>query len=133
MLAAAVAACLATRQRDRLSARPPGSCSARREAPDEVLRTFGSRMTRAISMDELLLQLAESLRKTMSLTSAEVYTGIGDVLERAAAVPDAGRQTILVITERERPVVTRAGISGNAWVSVWLPALLDGPGLPSCG
>ncbi len=38
-----------------------------REAPDEVLRTFGSRLTRAIPMDELLLQLAESLRKTMDL------------------------------------------------------------------
>ena len=48
-----------------------------REAPDEVLRTFGSRLTRAIPMDELLLQLAESLRKTMNLASAEVYTGIG--------------------------------------------------------
>ena len=54
-----------------------------REAPDEVLRTFGSRMTRAVAMDELLLQLAESLRKTMGLTSAEVYTGGGEVLERA--------------------------------------------------
>src|SRR6202034_385422 len=41
-----------------------------REAPDEVLRTFGSRLTRAIPMDELVLQLAESLRKTMGLASA---------------------------------------------------------------
>ena len=61
-----------------------------RQAPDEVLRTFGSRMTRAITMDELLLQLAESLRKTMTLASAEVFTGTGDVLERVVAVPDAG-------------------------------------------
>ena len=51
---------------------PPGSCTATREAPDEALRTFGSRMTRAVAMDELLLQLAESLRKTMRLTRAEV-------------------------------------------------------------
>ena len=61
-----------------------------REAPDEVLRTFGSRLTRAIPMDELLLQLAESLRKTMSLISAEVYAGTGEVLERTASVPDLG-------------------------------------------
>ena len=61
-----------------------------RQAPDEVLRTFGSRLTRAIPMDELLLQLAESLRKTMGLVSAEVYTGMGEVLERAVSVPDAG-------------------------------------------
>jgi signal transduction histidine kinase len=30
------------------------------------------------------------------------------------------------MSERERPVVTRAGVSGNAWAAVWLPALLDG-------
>ena len=48
-----------------------------REAPDEVLRTFGSRLTRAIPMDELLLQLAESLRKTMSLVSGRDLHGDG--------------------------------------------------------
>ena len=42
-----------------------------RSAPDEVLRTFGSRLTRALPLDELLLQLAESLKKTMSLSIAE--------------------------------------------------------------
>ena len=96
-----------------------------REAPDEVLRTFGSRLTRAIPMDELLLQLAESLRKTMALTSAEVYTGTGEVLERTASVPDLGPRS-LVVSPRERPVVTRAGVSGTAWASVWLPSLFEG-------
>jgi signal transduction histidine kinase len=96
-----------------------------REAPDEVLRTFGSRLTRAIPMDELLLQLAESLRKTMGLTSAEVYTGTGEVLERTASVPDLGPGS-LVVSPRERPVVTRAGVSGTAWATVWLPALFKG-------
>ena len=96
-----------------------------REAPDEVLRTFGSRLTRAIPMDELLLQLAESLRKTMGLATAEVYAGSGEVLERAASVPDLGPGS-LVVSPRERPVVTRAGVSGTAWASVWLPALVKG-------
>ncbi|MFZ0248945.1 MAG: histidine kinase [Acidimicrobiales bacterium] len=96
-----------------------------REAPDEVLRTFGSRLTRAIPMDELLLQLAESLRKTMALASAEVYTGTGDVLDRTASVPDLGPGS-LVVSPRERPVVTRAGVSGTAWASIWLPALVKG-------
>jgi signal transduction histidine kinase len=98
-----------------------------REAPDEVLRTFGSRMTRAIPMDELLLQLAESLRKTLGLTSAEIYTGTGEVLERTASVPDLGPAS-LVVSPRERPVVTRAGVSGTAWASVWLPSLPAGRG-----
>ena len=127
MLAAAVGAIGYLPVRDRLISWATKSVFGARQAPDEVLRTFGSRMTRAVSMDELLLQLAESLRKTMNLTSAEVFTGMGDVLERVASVPDAGPAS-LVVTARERPVVTRAGISGNAWVSVWLPALLEGRG-----
>jgi signal transduction histidine kinase len=125
MLAAAVTALGYLPARDRLMASATRFVYGAREAPDETLRTFGSRLTRAIPMDELLLQLAESLRKTMALTSAEVYTGAGDVLERAAAVPDTGPRSV-VITSRERSVVSRAGVSGNAWASVWLPALLDG-------
>jgi signal transduction histidine kinase len=125
MLAAAVAAIGYLPARDRLLASATRFVYGAKEAPDEALRTFGSRLTRAIPMDELLLQLAESLRKTMTLTSAEVYTGAGDVLERAVSVPDTGPRSI-VVTARERPVVTRAGVSGSAWASVWLPALLEG-------
>jgi signal transduction histidine kinase len=124
MLAAAVAAVGYLPARDRLLASATRFVYGAREAPDEALRTFGSRLTRAIPMDELLLQLAESLRKTMSLARAEVYTGSGDVLERAVSVPDAGPRSI-VVTPRERPVVTRAGVSGTAWASVWLPALVE--------
>jgi signal transduction histidine kinase len=111
--------------RDRLLASATRFVYGAREAPDEALRTFGSRMTRAVAMDELLLQLAESLRKTMRLDCAEIYTGAGDVLERAVSVPDASSKSI-VLTDRERPVVARAGVSGSAWASIWLPALLDG-------
>ena len=125
MLAAAIAAIGYLPARERLVASANRAVYGAREAPDEALRTFGSRLTRAISMDELLLQLAESLRKTMVLTSAEVYTGSDDVLERTVSVPDAGPRSLL-ITPRERPVVTRAGVSGSAWAAVWLPALLDG-------
>ena len=125
MLAAAIAAVGYGPARERLLARAKHAVYGAREAPDEALRTFGNRLTRAIPMDELLLQLAESLRKSMALTSAEVYTGSGDVLDRAVSVPDAGPRSLL-LTPRELPVVTRAGVSGSAWASVWLPALLDG-------
>jgi signal transduction histidine kinase len=124
MVAAAVAAVSFAPARERLIDWANRQVFGARQAPDEVLRTFGSRMTRAIAMDELLLQLAESLRKTMALTSADVYTGLGDVLERTAAVPDTGARS-LIIGERERPVIARAGVSGRAWASVWLPALLE--------
>ena len=125
MLAAAIAALAFLPARARLTAFAARFVYGAREAPDEALRTFGSRMTRAVAMDELLLQLAESLRKTMGLTRAEIYTGTGDVLERAVSVPDADR-TSIVLTDRERPVVARAGVSGNAWAAIWLPGLLQG-------
>jgi signal transduction histidine kinase len=125
MLAAAIAAIGYLPARDRLAAAATRFVYGARQAPDEVLRTFGSRLTRNVTMDELLLQLAESLRKTMGLTSAEVYTGSSDVLERTVSVPDAGPRS-LVLTSREREVVSRAGVSGNAWTAIWLPALLDG-------
>jgi signal transduction histidine kinase len=125
MLAAAVAAIGYLPARERLVASATRFVYGAKEAPDETLRTFGSRLTRAIPMDELLLQLAESLRKTMGLTSAEVYTGSSDVLERTVSVPDSGSRS-LVLTGREREVVSRAGVSGNAWTAIWLPALLDG-------
>jgi len=124
-LATAIAAVAFVPARERFVSSATRFVYGARQAPDEVLRTFGSRLTRAIPMDELLLQLSESLRKTMGLVSAEVYTGMGEVLERAVSVPDAGPLS-LVVTTRERPVVTRAGVSGSAWASVWLPALLDG-------
>jgi signal transduction histidine kinase len=124
MLAAAVAAVGYLPARERLLAWAKHAVYGAREAPDEALRTFGSRLTRAVPMDELLLQLAESLRKTMTLTSAEVYIG-SEVLERTVSVPDLGPHSI-VVTPRELAVITRAGVSGTAWATVWLPGLVDG-------
>lgn len=127
MLAASIAAVAYVPARERLVQSATRMVYGARQAPDEVVRNFGSRLTRAIPMDELLLQLAESLTKTMNLSAAAVYTGSGEVLERAASVPDLGPgPRSIVVSERERPVVTRAGVSGNAWIAVWLPGLLDG-------
>ena len=125
MLAAVLAAIGYLPVRARLVASATRFVYGTREVPGEALRTFGSRMTRAVAMDELLLQLAESLRKSMRLDCAEIYTGAGNVLERTVSVPDAGGKSV-VLTDRERPVVARAGVSGSAWASVWLPSLLDG-------
>ncbi len=123
IVAAAIVAIGYVPVRDRLRRSATGIVYGAREAPDAVVRTFGSRLTRAIPMDELLLQLAESLRKTLSLVHAEVYTGSGEVLELAVSVPDVGARSLLV-SDRERPVITAAGVSGNAWASVWLPSLV---------
>jgi signal transduction histidine kinase len=125
MVAAGVAALLYAPARDRLSAFANRLVYGEQRAPDEALRTFGSRLSRAIPLDELLLQLAESLRKSLDLRAAEVWTGSGGVLERAISVPN--RPTAqLRLGDAEEPVVARAGVSGSAWLSVWVPQLLEG-------
>jgi signal transduction histidine kinase len=125
MLAAAVAALLWVPARERLTDLATRRVYGEGHAPDEVLRTFGSRLTRALPLDELLLQLAESLKATMNLEVAEVWTRAADGIERAVSVPDRGPATIPLGPEEET-VVAHAGVSGPAWAQVWLPAILTG-------
>ena len=124
MLAAAVAALLWIPVRERLTEFATRRVYGERHAPDEVIRTFGSRLTRALPLDELLLQLAESLKKTMSLSVAEVWT-------RGAAVGSSGRcrcpiaaPPTMALGAEEETVVARAGVSGVAWARIWLPAII---------
>jgi len=125
MAAAGLASLLYLPARERLTEAANRLVYGERHAPDEVLRTFGSRLSRAIPMDELLLQLAESLRKTMALTTAEVWTGSGEHMERTVSVPHRPTESLL-IDSAALPVVARAGVSGGAWVAVWLSDLLTG-------
>ncbi len=124
MIAAAISALLYLPARSRLDEFANRRVYGERRAPDEPLQTFGARMSRAIPLDELLLQLAESLRKSMKLTAAEVWTGSNGRLDRAAAVPYR-EPAMLRLAPEEVQVVARAHVSGNAWMQVWLPALLE--------
>jgi signal transduction histidine kinase len=123
MVAAAVAALLYAPARLRLVGFSNRLVYGEQHAPDEALRTFGARLTRAIPFDELLLQLAESLRKSMALQAAEVWTGSAGRLERVVSVPERGTAH-LDLTTQEQPIVARARVSGAAWLQVWLPQLL---------
>jgi signal transduction histidine kinase len=125
MISAAVAAILYGPARQRLTLYANRLVYGEREAPDAVLRTFGSRLSRAIPMDELLLQVAESLRKTLALSSAEVWTGSGGHLTRSISVPDVP-STDLTLSPEEESVVARAGVTGTAWLSVWMPSVVAG-------
>jgi signal transduction histidine kinase len=125
MIAAAVAALLYLPARERVSRFANSLVYGEQRAPEEALRTFGSRLSRAVPLDELLLQLAESLRKSLGLATAEVWTGTDGNLERTVSDPDRGRAK-LTLGASEVPVVTRAGVSGNAWAEIWLPDLLAG-------
>jgi signal transduction histidine kinase len=123
IIAAGAAALLYVPTRDRLHRFATRLVYGERQAPDEVIRTFGSRMSRALPLDELLLQMAESLRKTLQLDVAEVWTGSGGTLERSVSDPVRPAARLSLGTS-EMTVVARAGTSGPAWVKVWLPMLL---------
>lgn len=125
MVAAAVAALLYLPARDRLTGVANRLVYGEQTAPEEALRTFGSRLTRAIPLDELLLQLAESLRRTMRLASAEVWTGTGGRLERTVSLPHRD-VAVLELGPKEAPVVARAGAVGGTWLEVWLAGLVAG-------
>jgi signal transduction histidine kinase len=94
-----------------------------RRAPDELVRTFAARLSRAIPLEELLLQLAESLRSALALEAAEVWTRSGGLLERIVSEPDRGPAT-LRLTTSEEAVLARSGVSGPARLRVWLPQLV---------
>jgi signal transduction histidine kinase len=123
MVAAAVAALLYLPAHDRLKAMATRLVYGERRAPDEVLRSFGSRLSRSVPLDELLLQMAESLRKTLGLRSAEVWTATAGALELTVSDPERGPAR-LPLTAEEESTVARAGVSGPGWIKVWLPDLL---------
>lgn len=126
MVAAGVTALLYLPARQRLQGFANRLVYGERRAPDDVLRTFGSRLSRAVPLDELLLQVAESLRKTLALQAAEVWTaGASGGLERTVSSPERTKAPLRV-SPTEEPVVARAGVSGPAWIKVWLPGLMAG-------
>ncbi|MBA3652772.1 MAG: sensor histidine kinase [Actinobacteria bacterium] len=95
------------------------------EGHEDMVRSFGTHLSRAIPLDELLIQLADSLRGTLQLRSAEVWRNGGGVLERAASRPDRPVARV-ELAAAEESALSRAGISGAAWARVWLAAVLDG-------
>ncbi len=124
MLAAAVASVLYVPARARLSVAAARLVYGELQDPTQALDTFGSRMTRALPMEELLLQLVELAKKHFSLRSAEVWTGVEGRLSRAASVPDAG-EGAFELGQAELAVVARASVSGRGWAAVWLPEVLE--------
>jgi signal transduction histidine kinase len=92
-------------------------------APDETLRTFGNRLSRTIPLDELLLQMVESLRKSMNVTSAQCWTGSNGRYDLAAGVPHFDTPP-LRLGAKELAIVARAGVSGGTWLGIWLPELV---------
>jgi signal transduction histidine kinase len=118
--AAVVGALLARPIRSWLIGLADGWINTAGPSTDEVVATFGARMSRAIPMDELLAQLAESLRATVAHGGAEIWTGTGASLTRTVSVPTRPTDRV-ELGERELSVVAHARIGGPHWTSMWLP------------
>jgi signal transduction histidine kinase len=119
-----VVAILVLPVRQRLLAVATGLVGRQDVPAEQALATFGARMSRAVPMDELMLQLAESLRATVAPAGAEIWVGADGVLTRTVSVPTRPPERI-PLAERERVVVGRARIGGPSWSSVWLPGLVE--------
>ncbi len=98
---------------------------ADRRDPAEVVATFGDRVSRGVPVDELLLQLVESLRRTMALRSAEVWVLDGADLRRVVAVPE-GPDRVVALQPDEEAALGRTGVAGEAWLEHWVPTLAAG-------
>jgi signal transduction histidine kinase len=127
MIAAGVAALLYQPARRRLEEAASRLLPTEREEPGEVLRALGSGLSRAVPLDELIVELTESLRTALVLEATEVWTGSGGLLERVTSDPERGWAS-LTLAPAEESVVARAGVSGPGWLDVWLPALLEDRG-----
>jgi signal transduction histidine kinase len=124
LAAALVVAGFAVTVRRRLIGFAGALIGATEPSSDEVVSSFGARMSRAVPMDELMLQLAESLRATIATAGAEIWTGSSGVLTRSVSVP-AREPARLQLGDRERLVVGRARVGGPSWTAVWLPGLMS--------
>jgi signal transduction histidine kinase len=120
LVAAGVLAFLALPVRHRLLTLGSALVGNSGDATERVLTGFGARMSRAIPMDELLLQLVESLKGSVAPGGAEVWVGDDGALSRTAAVPHRPAARVDLDPETLR-VVAAARIGGRAWASVWLP------------
>jgi signal transduction histidine kinase len=103
-------------------------------SPAAVLATFATRMTRALPMDEVLLQLTESLRATMGPAGAEIWVGQDGTLSRSVSVPERPPAR-LTLGERAWTAARGTRVVGNSWLAMWAPRLLAearaGPDTPT--
>ena len=123
LIAAVILAVVALPVRNRLLALGTSLVGGRAEGAEQVLSGFGARMSRAIPMDELLLQLVESLHATIAPGGAEVWVGEEGALSRTVSVPHLPAARLELDADTQR-VVGTARIGGRHWVSIWLPELL---------
>jgi len=124
MVAAAVCALAYVALHGRLARLGSRLAYGERRPQGEPLQALTSGLTRELPTDELLLELAGSLRRRLALDAAELWTGSGGRLGLRASDPERAPAT-LVVGESEMRLLQRGAVSGRTWLGVWLPRLLE--------
>src|SRR5262249_15576624 len=122
--AAAISALLYVPARRRLNASANRLIYGDRRAPAELVRTFGARLSRAVPLEDLLLQLVESLQRALALEAAEIWTASDGRLQLVVSEPERPAAT-LRLSPAEETVLVRTGVSGPGRFAVWLPQLVS--------
>lgn len=125
MAAAVVSVLLAGPLRRRIAVTTDTWAEGAARRSTAALETFGTRMTRSVPMDELLLQLAETLHESMATAGAELWVGESGTLDRTISIPDRGEATTH-LTGAALGAVTVARVSGATWGSMWVPEVVAG-------
>ncbi len=121
LLAVAVSAVAFQPLRERLSRFGGGRSSD----PRDVLEAAGGRLAHPLPLDDLLTEVAQSLRAVFRIDAAEVWTYDEPTLELAASDPYRLRRR-LEIAPAEAKAMLGAHLAGPAWLRVWLPGMLEG-------
>ncbi|GAA1846571.1 hypothetical protein GCM10009836_27680 [Pseudonocardia ailaonensis] len=104
-----------------------------RRSPDELLADFAERAGRGTPVDDLLRQIAETMRQDWRLSRVQIWADLeaGPTLGRTLTVPEPAEPGPAPAPLRtdELATVSRAGVAGPGWLNLWLPHLIedDGP------
>ena len=97
-----------------------------RRPVEDVGRTLTARASEGVGLDELLQQLAESLRDALGARAVEVWTRPGNDVERTVAVP-AQVRTTRPCTPAEAEALASVAVAGDTWLGAWAPSLAARP------
>jgi len=106
-----------------------------RRSPDELLADFAERVGRGTPVDDLLRQIAETMRQDWRLSRVQIWADLDGVagateLRRTLTVPEPVDEVPdpAPLTPDELATVSRAGVAGPGWLQLWLPHLVDDDG-----
>ena len=91
----------------------------------ELLDQFAHGVTRVTALDDVLVQLVETVRPACAADAAEVWLQRDGELVLAQSRP-VQRAGAVPLDPTRAAAVARAGVSGDGWAASWLPELRRG-------